>query len=76
MSGKTRKIMGCKNKCDLFKEDPIPIGRYKTAKYCRVCEAWFLHERCGIKCACCKMFLSTRARHRKVVFDEKRKKWV
>lgn len=76
MSGNIKKTMGCKNKCDLFKEKTVPNDRYKSAKYCRTCEAWFLRERCGVKCACCKLILTNRARHKKVVYDEKRKKWV
>ena len=68
--------MTCKGFCDLFKESPIPKDRYKSAKYCRTCEVWFLRVRSGIKCACCKMSLCTRTRSKKIVYDDKEKKWV
>jgi len=41
--------MGCKGFCDRFREKPIPKDRYRSAKYCRTCEVWFLRIRCGIK---------------------------
>jgi hypothetical protein len=68
--------MGCKGFCDRFREKPIPKDRYRSAKYCRTCEVWFLRIRCGIKCACCNMILTNRRRNKKVIYDEKRKKWV
>ena len=68
--------MPCKGLCDLFKEKPIPKDRYVSSKYCRTCESWFLRSRCGTKCACCKMILVNRARNKKIVYDDKEKKWV
>ena len=68
--------MGCRGLCDRFKEKPIPSDRYMSSKYCRSCEAWFLRQRCGVKCACCKMVLANRARNKKIQYDEKIKKWI
>jgi hypothetical protein len=76
MSGNIIKTLTCKEFCNLYKECPIPTNRYKSCKYCRTCEAWFLRIRCGIKCACCGMILVNRARNKKIYYDEKEKKWV